>query len=177
MAEIIKGRLIMSENSVLRKLDRKDAPYMLEWMHDDEINCNFQAPFAKADLDSVYVFIDNSFEDNNQHFAFVNENDEYMGTVSLKNISYKNKNAEYAIVTRKTAQGTGLAKKATEALLKYALEKLDLHKIYLNVLEGNKRAISFYEKLGFVYEGRATDAVNIQGEFKNLLWYGLINNK
>ena len=64
---------------------------MLEWMHDDEINCNFQAPFAKADLDSVYVFIDNSFEDNNQHFAFVNENDEYMGTVSLKNISYKNK--------------------------------------------------------------------------------------
>ena len=166
----------MSEKCVLRKLQKKDAPFMLEWMHDSDINCNFQASFASADLSDVYEFIDNSFSEDNQHFAFVNKEDEYMGTVSLKNISHKNKNAEYAIVSRKTAQGTGLARVATEKLLKYAFEELGMHKIYLNVLEENKRAIKFYEKTGFVYEGLSKDAVNIQGEFKNLLWYGLISN-
>lgn len=166
----------MSEICVLRKLQRKDAPFMLEWMHDSEINCNFQASFANADLSDVYEFIDNSFNENNQHFAFVNEEDEYMGTVSLKNISQKNKNAEYAIVSRKIVHGTRIAKSATELLLKYAFEELGMHKIYLNVLEENKRAVKFYEKIGFVYEGLSKDAVNIQGEFKNLLWYGLISN-
>lgn len=33
--------------------------------------------------------------------------------------------------------------KATESLLKYGFDKLQLHRIYLNVLSSNKRAISF----------------------------------
>ena len=32
-----------------------------------------------------------------------------------------------------------------ESLLKYGFDKLQLHRIYLNVLSSNKRAISFYK--------------------------------
>ena len=134
---------------------------MLEWMHDCEINCNFQADFAAATMESVLDFIDESFNGDNRNFAFVDENDEYLGTISLKRISFKNWNAEYAV--------------ATQEILQYAFEELGLHKVYLNVLEDNVRAQKLYEKCGFVYEGSAVDAVKINGMYKTLKWYGIIN--
>lgn len=161
---------------MLRRLERKDAPFMLEWMHDSEINCNFQADFASSTMESVISFINGSFNDESQNFAFVDDKDEYLGTISLKHISHKNSNAEYAIVTRKKAQGTGAAKKATLELLRYAFAELKLHKVYLNVLEENVRAQRLYEKCGFVCEGSAVDAVKIKGEYRTLKWYGLINS-
>ena len=71
---------------MLRRLEQKDAPLMLEWMHDNEINCNFQADFASSTPESVLRFISDSFNDENQNFAFVDENDEYLGTISIFHI-------------------------------------------------------------------------------------------
>ncbi len=159
---------------MLRRLEKKDAPMMLEWMHDNEINCNFQIDFASSTLESVLCFIDESYDDENQNFAFVDEKDEYLGTISLKHISHKNRNAEYSIVARKKAQGTGAAMQATQELLKYAFEELKLHKVYLNVLADNVRAQRLYEKSGFVYEGTSPDAVMINGVYRTLKWYGII---
>lgn len=159
---------------MLRRLEERDAPLMLEWMHDNEINCNFQADFAASTMESALRFINSSFDDENQNFAFVDENNEYLGTISLKHISYKNDSAEYAIVTRKKAQGTGAAMAATLEVLQYAFEELKLHKVYLNVLEENVRAQKLYEKCGFAYEGRAVDAVKINGAYRTLKWYGIV---
>lgn len=162
---------------MLRKLEEKDAAFMLEWMHDKEITAGFQRPFFKATLETVLLFIQNSFAEENQNFAFVNDRDEYLGTISLKHISHVNDKAEYAVVARKCAQGTGAAKKATEELLKYAFNELELHKVYLSVLEENTRAQKFYEKCGFVREGLEVDAVKINGVYHNHIWYGIINQK
>ena len=83
------------------------------------------------------------------------------------------KNAEYAVVTRKCAQGTGIAYEATMDILEYAFEKLGLHRVYLNVLEENVRANKFYKKCGFRYEGTFQDHLCIHGAYKNLNWYGI----
>lgn len=162
---------------MIRKLQEKDALYMLEWMHDDTINCYFQYPFAEMTLEKVKEFINNSFNNVNQHFAIVAENDEYLGTISLKNISPKNKSAEYAVVVRKKAQGAGVATQATEELLKYAFEELELHKVYLNVLLRNTTAKKFYEKFGFIQEGISKDAIWINGKYETLIWYGIIKKE
>lgn len=162
---------------MIRRLEHKDAELMLEWMHDKDINRAFRFPFDKSTLESVTEFIDNSFSDKNKHFAVVDDNDEYLGTVSLKNISIENKSAEYAIVVRRMAKGTGVAKLATENIIDYAFHTLKLHKVYLNVLEKNERARHFYEKCGFEYEGTAKDAIMLNGNYESLAWYGKINNK
>ena len=159
---------------MLRCLEEKDASFMLEWMHDSEINCNFQVDFAALTMESALNFINNSFDEENQHFAFVDENDEYLGTISLKHISHKNDSAEYAIAARRKAQGTGAAMQATLEVLEYAFEKLKLHRVYLNVLEDNVRAQKLYEKCGFVYEGSAVEAVKLNGVYRTLKWYGII---
>lgn len=162
---------------MIRKLEQKDAVFMLEWMHDKDTTQNFRFPFAQATLESVTMFIDNSFSNLNKHFAIVNEFDEYLGTVSLKNISEENHSAEYAIVVRNIARGTGAAALATKDILDYAFDILKLHKVYLNVLERNERARHFYTKCGFAYEGTSKDAILLNGKYENLVWYGIITDR
>lgn len=159
---------------MIRRLEEKDAVGMLEWMHDSSVNCWFRFDFSKMEEKDVLDFIKNSFNEENQNFALVDENDEYMGTISLKNISKKDGNAEYAIVTRKNAQGTGIAFNATKEIIEYAFEELGLHRVYLNVLEINERANSFYKKCGFTFEGISKEHLFLNNQYHTLNWYGIV---
>ena len=66
-------------------------------------NIFFKIIFAEIDDVAAKKFVENSFREDQQHFAIIDDqDDEYLGTISLKNIDLKNKNAEYAISTRKS---------------------------------------------------------------------------
>lgn len=81
----------------LRPLLQKDAPLMLEWMHDADMTKNLQNNFASLSLNDAEKFIISSQDDkSNVHLAIANNEDEYMGTVSLKHIDNQKKEAEFA---------------------------------------------------------------------------------
>lgn len=168
---------MMCEKISLRKLLPKDHPFMKEWMKMPETSKYFKEDFKSLDDQQILNFISNSISEKNIHFAIVNEDDEYLGTISLKNIDKVNKNAEYAIVLREKFRGRGHANEATELILKYAFEELDLQKVYLNVLDSNTRAIEFYEEFGFSYEGEFKKHILHNGIFKNLKWYAISKEK
>jgi diamine N-acetyltransferase len=162
----------------LRELKNKDAENMLEWTLDKRVNRFFIRDFSKSTLKSVGEYIEKSKSDkSNKHFAIVDENDEYMGTVSLKNIDLANENAEYAISLRYKAQGAGYAKFATQEVLKHAFKKLSLKRVYLNVLSSNARAIAFYEKTGFTYEGEFKQHIAKDGMLCDIKWYAMLKGE
>ena len=132
----------------LRKLELKDAPLMLEWMHDPDVVQNMQADFAHKSLSDCENFIRASQTDNkNLHLAVVDEDNAYMGTVSLKNI--ENGAAEFAITVRKDAMGKGFSKYAMSEIIRIGIEKLKLKSVYWCVSPENKRAVKFYDKKGY----------------------------
>ncbi len=163
---------------ILRLLKEKDAAGMLDWMHDPKVNQFFRFDAKSMTEEKVKDFIKQSLIDAEQkksfNFAITDDNDEYLGTISLKNIDWAAKTAEYAISMRKTAQGKGLATAATNELLQYAFEELGLNRVFLNVLYDNDKAIHLYEKCGFQYEGMFKNHVNIRGENKSLKWYAVM---
>lgn len=167
----------------LRTLEIKDADFMLEWLQDPEIQKYFHYPMKNQTKEKVLAFIGKSQECNPEinmgtiHYAVVDNSDEYLGTISLKNIDNISLNAEYAISMRKKTFGTGAAREATLLLLSIAFEKMKLKKVYLNVLEENRRAVKFYEKMGFIKEGRARYQIFLRGEFKTLCWYGMLREE
>lgn len=163
----------MADSQSIRRLKNEDVDLMLEWMHDENVNSKFCFDFASMTREKAMAFIANSFTDKNQHFAFVDHNNHYLGTISLKNISVKDSNAEYAIVARTLAHGTGVAYKATIEILQYAFYTLNLHRVYLNVLADNLRANNFYRKCGFSYEGQFKEHLFLNGQYKNLNWYAI----
>ena len=68
----------------LRKLELKDAPLMLAWMHDESVTEKLRTDFASKTLQDAESFIKYSWEDNdNVNLAIASDEDEYMGTVSL----------------------------------------------------------------------------------------------
>lgn len=160
----------------LRKLQEKDIEGMLEWMHNPRINCFFRFDAANMNYEKALEFVSKESTEN-RHFAIVDEQDEYIGTISLKEIDFQHRKAEYAISMREKWHGTGVAKEATEMLLSYAFEELNLHRIYLNVLSDNIRAIKFYEKCGFHFEGEFKDDLLLRDEWKSLKWYAIVNDK
>jgi diamine N-acetyltransferase len=162
----------------LRNLKFEDKDGMLEWMKDEDLSSFFRFDANKTNEQTVMSFIEKSMSDEkNKHLAITNGNDEYLGTISLKNLDYKNSIAEYAISLRKKAIGSDIAKRATDTLLYIAFFELGLHKVYLNVISSNIRAVRFYEKYGFKYEGEFEEHVIIQGRYENLKWYGLLKKR
>lgn len=162
----------------LRELQLKDLEKMYEWMTDPDVTHSLaigRYPNSKANIEN---FIVKSWTDrNNVHFAIVTDQDEYVGTVSLKNIQWIDRNAEYAIALRKEFWGSEYAKFATDEILSYGFGKLNLHKIYLNVLSKNVRANTFYEKYGFIHEGTFKDHMFINGEMSDLNWYCMLKKQ
>ena len=127
----------------LRKLELKDAQYMLEWMHDK--NCRQ----LEKTLGEVESFIRTSWEQTNDdlHLAIVSDEDVYMGTVSLKHISEDS--AEFAITVRSVSMGHGYSWFGMKEMLKKAFEEIKLESVYWCVSRLNVRAVRFYDKHNF----------------------------
>ena len=132
----------------LRDLKLKDAELMLEWMHDDNVIENMQTDFASKQLEDCERFINTaSLSTEDKHFAIVDGNDNYMGTVSLKHI--ESQTAEFAITVRSAAMGKGYSRYGMQEIIKYGLNEMHLKKIYWCVSPDNKRAVKFYDKNGY----------------------------
>lgn len=131
----------------LRRLKVKDAPFMLEWMRDGEVTRFLLTKFNKKTLHDCIEFIKYSQKSiSDIHYAVVSDNDEYMGTVSLKNIDRKKKRAEFAIAIRKTAMGCGYSWFGMSEIIKIGFNQEGLESIYWCVSKKNERACRFYEK-------------------------------
>ncbi len=156
----------------MRRLEEKDAPFMLEWMHDESVVEYLSANFAAKTIDDCKAFIESAYTDTDVNMAVVNDDDEYMGTVSLKHI--QDKTAEFAITFRKCAMGQGYSTYGIKKIIEYGLEELGLDSVYWCVSPDNARAVRFYDKNGY---NRVDSAIlNIVGDYspeqiEYFIWY------
>lgn len=148
----------------LRKLEQKDAPLMLEWMHDPGVVQHMGANFAEKTVDDCKAFIAASRRSQEDlHLAIVDDTDTYMGTVSLKHIDPVRKDGEFAITVRACAMGKGYSRYAISEIIRIGLQEQGLDKVYWCVSPRNERAVRFYDKCGYprvdkdrVYTGHYT---------------------
>ena len=160
----------------LRKLKTEDAPFMLEWMHDDSVVHDLRTNFAAKTLEDCISFIKMAQDTKeNLHLAIVDENDTYMGTVSLKHITKTS--AEFGITVRKCAMGKGFSKFAMQNIIETGFKQLGLQKIYWCVAPENHRAVRFYDKNKFDRCLAPAEAQHFYsaGEINHYLWYEVVS--
>ena len=110
--------------------------------------------------------------------AIADEKDNYMGTVSLKNIVENS--AEFTITVRKAAMGKGYAKYGMEEIIKIGFQKFGLQQIYWCVSPKNRRAVRFYDKNG--YKRICAKLLNIVGcystnQIEDYIWYRVLEEE
>ncbi len=162
----------------LRRLKPEDAQDMFKWMHDEEVVRYLSANFQEKTLEDCMLFIENSNKEEKTeiHRAIINNNDKYLGTVSLKNISRVKHDAEFAIVLQREAFGTGAAHYALRRMIQMGFGELQLDRIYLCVRTANKRAIRLYRKFGFLQISVIANSSNTKKEPDDLIWMEINQN-
>lgn len=165
----------------LRELRIKDVPYMLEWMHNENVVGYLESNFLDKTSEECKKFIldaEKEYKKNKPfyiHYAIASiQDDEYLGTVSLKNICFQKSAAEFAIAVRRKAMGTGAANFAIHSMIERGFSCYHLKYIYWYVAPENKRAVRFYQKNGY-QQVEKKDLEQIIGRRilndKNYIWY------
>ena len=96
-----------------------------------------------------------------------------IGICQLCNIDWQNRSAELQIrIGEERYQSKGFVTEATKLLCQFGFADLNLHRIYLNVVASNVRAIKAYEKCGFVREGLLREAAFIDDAWVDVVVLG-----
>ncbi|MFA5207179.1 MAG: GNAT family protein [Candidatus Paceibacterota bacterium] len=105
---------------------------------------------------------------------FLGENVGYFRT---SNYSIKNKNIYIGADLHKDYRGMGIAYASYCIFIPILFNKLNLHKISLEVLETNIRAISLYKKIGFIIEGIKREEVQKNGVWVNSIIMSILREE
>lgn len=86
--------------------------------------------------------------------------------------------ARYAVgLFEPTVWGRGLGTEITQLVLRYAFDELTLHRVDLRVLQYNNRAISCYEKCGFIQEGLEREGALIEGKYETDVFMSILDRE
>lgn len=162
----------------LRNFELEDAPLMLEWMHDPNVVFSLKKGFSNTTLKDVKKYIlDSRNITHDINLAICSDENEYMGTVSLKNIDRNNQSAEFSIVIRSCAMGKGYAWFGMEEIILKGFKEYGLESIYWCVPRTDQRGIRFCDKHNFHEVFDVPDKIlNRYSEYNKdqLKWYSFL---
>ncbi len=157
--------------ALLRPLESKDIESLYSFRNDWGVIQHlggFSAGYSRSDLEDWIKRHSNRTDEI--MWAIADRNDRCIGHVGLYKIDNRVRKAEFAIVIGdREWWGKGLGKKATEAVVNWGFSQLNLHKVSLDVLANNDRAIHLYEGLGFCKEGVLHDDQFRNGKYLDVV--------
>ena len=99
----------------------------------------------------------------------------HVGNISLQNINWIDRSAEIAfILGEPNFQGKGIMFRAGSLLIQHAFNQLNLRRIYCGTLDTNVAMKKLALKLGMQKEGRRCEAVYKNGNYVDVVEYGMI---
>ena len=159
--------LLQDDTIALHPFEEDDSQQYRQWVNKEEFGrlLGRSLPVTESQHKKWYESIVHS--SNSVVFAVKTKSEvKYLGNVWLHNIHWVNRNAELRILLgAEDCQGKGYGTSACELLLKFAFEKLGLHKVYLYVSAINPRASKAFEKAGFTVEGILKDEFFVDGSY------------
>jgi RimJ/RimL family protein N-acetyltransferase len=173
---------INGQRVALREFRLEDIPVIQAWVNDPEIIRFLSWGIFPQTLRETERFVEAqmSGEDpmNRALVISLYEDEQCIGTTGCHNIDWRSRSAEFGIVIGKLDYlGKGYGTEATELVLDFSFNELNLHRVYLHVFDFNLRAIGAYQKCGFVEEGRLRDAFFREGNYHDIVVMGILEEE
>ena len=161
---------------IIRKLQKEDLPIRVQWMNNPRVyeSMHFDLPVT---LENTIKWFENNQKKDNRYDVCFEENHAVVAFGGLTSIDSDLKKAELYIFVNPNLQRSGLGTESTRLLCGLGFEELKLHKIYLITNEDNIAAIKVYQKCGFSLEGKHRDEYLKDEEYKDRLYFGLLNEE
>jgi len=163
---------------VAARLVRMDASHLsatLRWLQDPELRRQVDSLSAPTEETNAAYWRVRWRDPEREDYAILALDDRHVGNCGLCHIDRHRRKAELWIyLGEATARGRGIGRAAVEALLRRAFDELGLYRVYLRVAADNPAAARFYERLGFLAEGRWRADTWHDGRPVDSLWYSLL---
>ena len=148
-------KLINLLNPEIKLINFLDIPFETQlktrdWRNSEEVKKWFKIPYIEENTHKNWLV--SLKEDFAKNIAFIIScNEKYVGVTYFHSIDYKRKEAEWGIyIHDSSTRGFGIGKIALKQCLEYAKNN-GFQKLYLSVLNSNKRAKALYESFGFKF--------------------------
>lgn len=150
------------------------------WFNDQDVNQHNSHWSRPNTAKQVFQFVESLTHDTSKLvFAIYAIKDQvHIGNVSLQSIDPMNQMAEIAFLFGEKAYwGKGHAVIAANLIMQHGFRHLNLHRIYLGCLSKNIAMNKLAKKLGFVEEGLRRKSAFNNGEFQDVIEYGILKNE
>jgi [ribosomal protein S5]-alanine N-acetyltransferase len=178
MSDVI---FLNGERVLLRPLTKNDlTPVYLQWLNDEEVtrfNSHATFPNTQEKMEAYY----NSLQDNSRNVVLAiieKAGNKHIGNVSLQQINWISKNAEFAILLGdKEFWGKGVGEEAAMLIVDYGFERLNLHRIYCGTIQGNDGMKKLAKKLFMTEEGLRRQAIFKNGKYLDIIEFGVLREE
>ena len=166
--------MITGNKVVIKGITKESSKQIYEWVNMEDLRSLTGTLYPISEFEhEEWIKKVTSSPDKKLFLVEDKETCENIGTIGLKNFDQINRNAELFISLSKYG---GYGSDAVQTLVKYCFSHLNIHKVYLNVFESNKRAIRCYEKSGFVAEGVLKEHHFNNGDYENVIVMAVKNS-
>lgn len=175
----IKSRFLIGKRVYLRALEKEDLIYIRKWSNDHEIRklTGEVVSMSQADADK---FLERVYSDNTREWfvIVVKENDRVIGETGLLRMFPAWRTTDISIIIgEKDVWGKGYGTEAILLLLDYAFRCLNFHRVAIGIVGFNKRAISFWKKIGFKKEGVQRDGYYYNHKYFDFVMMSIIEDE
>lgn len=160
----------------LRARERGDLPILNPLFNDPDVLAGLASVTFPQPLESIDAWYDRTrAEDDSATYAItILGSDDPIGVCSLMSIDPRTRTAMLGIWVAKPHWNRGYGTDAVRTLSRFAFRFMNLHRITLDVLATNTKAVRAYEKAGFRREGTLREAQFIDGRRVDLVVMGLL---
>lgn len=173
---MIQGALVR-----LRPLEPSDLEACLRWLNDPEVTRTLAARYPISRVQEREWLEAASRPDpraGRLTFAIETPDGRHIGNCGIHRVEWENRVCEIGIVIgEKDCWDQGYGTDAVRALVRFAFQEMNLHRVELNVFAFNPRAVACYRKCGFVEEGRKRHAVYKGGAYHDVIVMGLLREE
>ena len=179
MTDDHRVRFLIGERLYLRPLEKEDLAHIRRWANDPEIRqlTGEVMPMSQAGADE---FLERVRTDKERVWFVVvlKEGDRVIGEAGLLRIFWPWRATDLTIILGdKEAWGQGYGTEAIRLLLDYAFGYLNMHRVVIGVVGFNRRAIRFYEKVGFRQEGIERDGYYHDHAYHDFLMMSILEDE
>jgi len=171
---------LIGKSIYLRPVETTDVSSIQRWHNDPELRKLARSGELPVTLereekdikaashasDEAYLMIVKKLD--NKPIGFIRVNDL---TSSTKDVWLR------MIIGDKSSWGKNYAGEALRSVLEWLFYELNIHRVTLGTYVTNKRAIKFFEKLGFRREGVIREAHFIDGKYHDIISFGLLKQE
>jgi RimJ/RimL family protein N-acetyltransferase len=174
----MEGKLVR-----LRAYEKSDLDAVMKWVNDEEVTDMLGGEILAYPVSSIaeerFIEANASPSDKQKTFAIETLAERrYIGGISFNVIDWRNRSAAVGIVIGdKSLWGKGYGTDAMRVLMRLAFDKMNLHRLGLNVFDNNQRAIASYEKCGFKREGVLREDHFGRGKYHDTIVMGILESE